>query len=134
RLDDLAATGVRFHDAFCDTTWTTPSMASTLTGRYAIHHGLETPYRQLSERETTLAEVLAAQGYQTAAILGSFEVDHIFNLSQGFQRYDDRYNASILELPVQRPHLRSVFHGDVDADRSVRVQKLEADSYRTDDS
>src|SRR5262245_34338743 len=47
-FDRLAREGVLFENAFCDVTWTTPSMASVMTGRYATAHGLKTSYQRLA--------------------------------------------------------------------------------------
>src|SRR5262249_29969448 len=86
-FDRLAQEGVLFENAFCDVTWTTPSMASVMTGRYATVHGLRTSYQRLSADATTLAEVLHANGKQTAAILGSFPVAAGFALDHSLQLY-----------------------------------------------
>lgn len=133
-LDRLAAEGVLFRNAFCDVPWTTASMASAMTARYAIRHGVRTPYQRLSDGATTLAEVLASHGYQTAAVVGSFPLDHVFNLSQGFQWYDDRYNEAIVRLRVKRERMPSVFYGDVNRDRVFQTRKMQSDSFRTDET
>jgi len=131
-LDWLAGGGVRFRNAFCDVPWTTPSLASVLTGRYPPRHGVHTAYERLPERETTLAEVLRAQGYRTAAIVGSFRADPAFGLAQGFEHYDARFDASIIESPVRLPKMRMRFFGSVRRDLGVQLAKSRADSYRTD--
>jgi arylsulfatase A-like enzyme len=47
------------------------------------------PGCRLSEEIRTLAEVLAAKGYRTAAVIASFVLDRRFGLMQGFDFYDD---------------------------------------------
>ena len=131
-IDQIAVAGVLFRRAFCDVPWSTASMASTFTGRYSIHHGLVTPYQRLDDSETTLAEILAAHGYQTAAVAGFFRLDHIFNLSQGFQSYDDRYDDVMIRLPITPARTPSVFHSDIDANRVFQGRKMESYSFRTD--
>lgn len=67
-LDRLAASGMRFDRAYCNSPVCTASRQSFLTGRYPRTIGvtlLETP---LPESEVTLAEMLATAGYATAAI------------------------------------------------------------------
>ena len=67
-LDRLAASGMRFDRAFCNSPVCTPSRLSFMTGRYPRTIGvtqLETP---LSHRERTLADLLKDAGYATAAI------------------------------------------------------------------
>jgi len=95
-IDALAARGVVFDQAFCDVTWTTPSMASVFTGRYAVHHGLQSSSQRLPET-STLAKRLRAGGYTTAAVIGSFPVDSTFGLNQGFDLYDEEFNTSVLK-------------------------------------
>ncbi|GIW39738.1 MAG: hypothetical protein KatS3mg076_0315 [Candidatus Binatia bacterium] len=131
-FDWLARHGVVFLDAVCDVPWTTASVASTMTGRYASGHGLRTPYDRLAESETTLAELLRAAGYRTAAFVGSFFVDSVFGLAQGFEVYDDRYDIPVVVREVERPPMESRFFGSPRRDRAFQVRKLEAKSARTD--
>jgi len=89
-IDRLASGGALFERAFCDVTWTTPSMASVMTGTYATIHGFKsTNIHSLHDRNITLAEVLHERGYTTAAVIGSFHVSSIYGLDQGFDIYDD---------------------------------------------
>jgi hypothetical protein len=90
-IDHLADQGVLFEHAFADVTWTTPSMASVMTGLYAPHHGLQTSYQRLSPRVKTLAEYLRGNGFETGAIIGSFPLDAIFGLNQRFLSDPDTF-------------------------------------------
>lgn len=67
-LDRLAAGGMRFDRAFCNSPVCTASRQSFLTGRYPRTIGVTQLSTALPESETTLAEVLAGAGYSTAAI------------------------------------------------------------------
>jgi arylsulfatase A-like enzyme len=96
-IQRLAEEGILFEKAFCDTTWTTPSIASLLTGKYPFDHGLQTYLNRLSTDESTLAELLAEQGYRTGAIVASFPVDRRFGLAQGFESYDDEADKGYLD-------------------------------------
>lgn len=89
-LDRLAREGVIFSRAEATAPSTVPSHASILTGLYPAHHGARVNgmYR-LDGRHTTLAEALAAQGYDTGAVVSAFVLDSRFGLDQGFQSYDD---------------------------------------------
>jgi arylsulfatase A-like enzyme len=99
-IDRLAAEGALFWYALADAPWTTPSMASVLTGRYATAHGLKsTSVHRLADESVTLAEILAQHGYDTAAVVGSFPVDSVFRLDQGFRHYDDEYTRPIMSVP-----------------------------------
>jgi len=81
-LDRLAASGMRFDRAFCNSPMCTPSRQSFLTGRYPRTIGVSLLSTPLPESETTLAELLAEQGYETAAI-GKMHFNS--NLRHGFE-------------------------------------------------
>lgn len=90
-LDGLAASGVRFENAYCQVPLTTPSHCSILTGTYPLFHQVHNNGAYALPAElTTLAETLKARGLQTAAFVASFTVDSRFGLDQGFDVYDDR--------------------------------------------
>ncbi len=74
-LDYLAATGVQMDNAFTPTPVCSPARACLLTGRLASQHGIhdylastipEIHRRPWLRDETTLAQLLAGAGYQTA--------------------------------------------------------------------
>src|SRR5215472_17742451 len=66
-LDRLAAEGMRFDRAYCNSPVCTASRQSFLTGRYPRTIGVTQLKSALPDSETTLAELLARAGYQTAA-------------------------------------------------------------------
>lgn len=134
-IDRLAAEGALFEHAYCDVPWTTPSMASVMTGTYAIHHGFRSTYQQLAESNFTLAEALKAKGYQTAAVIGSFPLDSSFRLNQGFDSYDEKFDTpSVLGEPTPgSAQVPAEFHANVDAQRLHQFAKARADAYRSDD-
>lgn len=112
-LDALAQKSLLFEQAFCQAPLTLPSHTSLLTGRYPFHHGVRDNAGALSERETTLAEILKQNGYHTYAAIGGFPLDHRFGLSQGFDIYND-------ELPHERHHPLD-FGSERGADAVVRA-------------
>lgn len=73
-LDELAASGVRFTQFYSGCAVCSPSRATLLTGRHHIRTGVYSwindagQRSHLLERETTLAELLKAQGYATAHV------------------------------------------------------------------
>ena len=67
-IDALAARGVRFDRAFCNSPVCTASRQSFLTGRYPRTIGVTQLATALPESEITLAELLRDAGYDTAAI------------------------------------------------------------------
>ena len=101
--DRLAAEGALFENAFADSPWTTPSMASVLTGTYPTQHGFKsTNAHRLAPENVTLAERLSEAGYTTAAIIGSFPLDAIYQLDQGFTHYDDALHHADLDPSRRR--------------------------------
>jgi choline-sulfatase len=67
-IDRLASGGIRFDRAFCNSPVCTASRQSFLTGRYPRTIGVTQLSTALPENENTLAEMLGAAGYRTAAI------------------------------------------------------------------
>jgi arylsulfatase A-like enzyme/Flp pilus assembly protein TadD len=89
-LDSLAARGTRF--ARCDTAApiTLPSHATILTGLFPPRHGVrDNGTFVLSPKVETLAERLAAHGYDTAAVVSAVVLARRQGLDQGFRLYDD---------------------------------------------
>ncbi len=73
-LDRLASQGVLFRNTFANTPVCCPARANLLTGKYAHKNGMVANDLRLRESETTLAEILAAQGYKTGFI-GKWHLD-----------------------------------------------------------
>ena len=89
-LDGLASRGVVFEQCRSAAPITMPSHSTILTGLYPPAHGVrDNGLFALPESRVTLAEILRARGYATAAATGSFVLDHRFGLSQGFELYED---------------------------------------------
>src|SRR5437667_1335103 len=55
-LDSLAERGVVFHQAYAQSSWTNPSVASLFTSRYQSQHGVVSATSMLGASEITLAE------------------------------------------------------------------------------
>jgi choline-sulfatase len=107
-LDSLARRGVLFEQAATNSPLTLPAHCSILTGMYPTYHGVRiNGNTALNEKQTTIAEVLSAQGYQCGAFIGAFVLDGRWGLNQGFQHYDDQFDLKKykhLDLgAVQRP-------------------------------
>jgi len=97
-IDGLAREGVVFERAFSTVPLTLPAHASILTGTYPIYHGVrDNSGFVLPDEMLSLAEVLKAAGYETAAFIGAFVLDSKFGLSQGFDYYYDEFDLSAFE-------------------------------------
>jgi arylsulfatase A-like enzyme len=95
-LDRLAAQGVLFQNATSQIPSTLPSHASILTGRYPTSHGVhDNGVYFLDARESTLAEMLAELGFDTAGFVSAFVLDRRFGIDQGFAAYGDTMDTPL---------------------------------------
>ena len=98
-LDRLAAEGVRFEQALSPAPITLPAHASIFTGLYPPAHGVRNNGNfYLADTHPTLATVLQARGYQTAAFVSSFILDRRYGLARGFSVYDDAMQGAQTEV------------------------------------
>ncbi len=88
-LDRLAREGALFRQAVAPTTWTLPSHLTMLTALPPHAHQVIRDGRSLDPQALTLAEVLSAAGYETAAFVSGPYLRAEYGFSQGFQHYDD---------------------------------------------
>ncbi len=100
-LDRLATEGVRFDRAYCNSPVCTASRQSFLTGRYPRSIGVTQLQTALPEGEQTLATLLQAAGYDTAAI-GKMHFNSPF--THGFaHRIDLPQHARSLQEHAPKP-------------------------------
>jgi arylsulfatase A-like enzyme len=95
-IDALAAQGVLFENAFSTASYTLPSHASILTGRFPTDHGVKwnLDYRRPKNPVPTLPLVLQSQGYRTAAFSANtifFTREHGFG--RGFLHFEDFFHS-----------------------------------------
>ena len=87
-LDRLAHEGVVFNQATTVAPLTLPAHTSLLTGLLPLRHGVrDNASAPLSIVHVTLAEILEARSYRTAAFVESAVLDPNRGLRQGFQEY-----------------------------------------------
>jgi arylsulfatase A-like enzyme len=86
-LDELAARSTVFGNAYAQSSWTNPSVASLFTSRYQSQHRIISFGSVLSADEQTLAEVLKAHGYTTGAFSANFLLQPKLGFDQGFDTY-----------------------------------------------
>jgi arylsulfatase A-like enzyme len=103
-LDLRATRGALFERAFAPSSWTLPSFASLYTGVWPAAHGVgrepgkEKAYTALSGELRVLAEILAEQGFETAAIVNNPFLHPGFGLARGFEVYRYVY-GNLLHQP-----------------------------------
>jgi arylsulfatase A-like enzyme len=129
-VDDVAARlareGTRFADAVTVIPKTTQSVAAMQTGRYPIHNGVRVLHDDLPRRNRTLAEILRARGYRTAAFVHNGWIMRGRGFEQGFSQFwswweierpygASRYTGVITALDAVTAHQLQPFDGNVDA-------------------
>lgn len=88
-IDAISRQGALFRNAFAQSNFTLSSHASLFTSKYVRSHNVDRIERRLSESETTIAEVMRANGYKTAAFIhNAQQFDPKFGLNQGFESYN----------------------------------------------
>jgi arylsulfatase A-like enzyme/Flp pilus assembly protein TadD len=93
-FDRFSAGSVRFENAITAAPITLPAHTSIMTGTYPVFHGVhDNDGYVLDDGITTLAEILASEGFVTGAVLAAFPLDSQFNLDQGFASYDDDFQS-----------------------------------------
>jgi arylsulfatase A-like enzyme len=91
-LASVAADGAMFEHAIAAAPWTKASASALLTGRHAAQVGMVEPSdrpsrRRLADQVTTLAELMKQAGYQTFGATANPNLNEVFGLAQGFDRY-----------------------------------------------
>ncbi len=94
RLGELAADGIVFDQAIAVHSNTSPSHASMLTGLYPPSHGSLNNGVPISEGITTMAEILAEEGFATAAFVSGITLKaENCGLDRGFDEYEDDFEG-----------------------------------------
>lgn len=100
-LDALARRGVMFRSTVAAIPRTTQNVVTIMTGRYPVEHGVRDLRDRLDDGETTLAELLRARGFRTAAFVGGGPLGRDQGVYQGFDTAWIRvYEEQARALPV----------------------------------
>lgn len=93
-----------FLNAIGQSSWTKASVASIFTGLWPPAHGAIGWKHKLSDEIVTLAEMLQAEGYRTAAFVTNPHVVKTFGFTQGFDEFtrklkrpSDQVNAMVFD-------------------------------------
>jgi len=92
-LDEIARHSLIFERAFSQSPLTVVSQATILTGTFPQAHRISGVGMQLPDSIPFLPAILRAQGYRTAAFVGSIDLDPKNGLAPGFDRGFSTYNA-----------------------------------------
>ena len=100
-IDKLALSGALFSRAVSSTSWTVPSHATLFTGLLPPEHGATYQHNWLVDRIPTLAELLKAEGYRSAAFSSNPYVDRSNNLHRGFDQFISVWSDTTIKEPVK---------------------------------
>jgi len=93
-LERLAGECLVFPQASAPSPWTLPSHASLFTGLLPSRHGAhETSMRLAADGAPTLAEILAAEGYETVGVCCNDLVGPATGLTRGYRRFVEERDA-----------------------------------------
>jgi choline-sulfatase len=91
-LDELAARGIVFRNAYAASSWTCPSVASLFTSRYPSQHHVTDLDSKLPESEVTLAERLGEGRYFTGFFSANFRLSKELGYGQGFNLFESLFS------------------------------------------
>lgn len=104
-IDRLARRGLLVRDAISPAPLTLPAHSTMLTGVTPAVHGVrDNGLFRLDDAWDTVPELIPAD-VRRAAFVGAYPLERRFHLSQGFERYDDRFPSS--SNPYARPQRRA---------------------------
>ncbi len=101
-LDDFAGSALRYTNAYSTINTTLASHAAMMTGRHPQELGIPRNSFPLSADITTLAELLSARGYRTAAFVSCSALASDMGLAQGFTVYDEEFTISAADQNQRR--------------------------------
>ena len=105
-VDALSKESLLFTNYHTVTPVTLPSHASLFTGKYPINHGVPANGYMVNKKNNMLAEILKAKGFRTVGFIGGFPLSKWFDIHQGFDYYDERFEKYINDKNVTH-HQRS---------------------------
>jgi arylsulfatase A-like enzyme len=116
-IDRFASESFVFENAHAPSPWTAPSLISLMTAlEPEVHQVLGAPNPgRLDDKVTTLAEILKARGFATAAFTEGGYAKGRFGLDQGFDEYD-AHAADAADAPVSEPRESGL---DANVERSI---------------
>lgn len=103
-FDAFAREAILFENAYATSCWTVPTHASLFTGLLPISHQATQTTQRLDGKFHTLAELVAARGYQTIAFSNNPWVSRRTNLVQGFEEVRQMWRRSPRTFGLGDPH------------------------------
>jgi len=114
-IDSFAAGGTLYSNIACQTPLTLPSHTTLFTSNYPFENGIQENAELVPPNTVTLAGVLKARGYKTAAFVSSVFLEKEMGLDQGFDTYDSPFNFAAFS-----PISGEMFFGGTQSSFAVR--------------
>ncbi len=96
-LENFAKEGAVFREAFSDSSWTKPSVASAFTSTSPSTHGVNGLFSAIPGEAVTLAEYLRGYGYRTLGVSANLEVSRQAGMAAGFDILDGTTLGPVLD-------------------------------------
>lgn len=126
--DRLAAEGVAFEQCFATRGLTHPSLASLLTGKFPITHGLRHNGMALPPAHSTLPALLKRAGYRTAGFASNLDIGHWPFWVRGFDVAEDGVEGRLKEEGYTNSHAFQRVWDDRTVAKAIRwIEGLPAD-------
>jgi choline-sulfatase len=93
-IDAFAQQGTVFSEVDSQIPLTLPAHTSLMTSTYPFENGVEENAEIVPEGKITLASILRAHRYKTAAFVGSNILERRCGLDRGFEEYDSPFDAA----------------------------------------
>jgi len=103
-LEAFARDAIRFDRAYSTSTWTLAAHASLFTGLLPTTHQATQENLRLDRELDTLAELLGAAGYETAAFTNNSWISVVTELAQGFDHLSAMWREHVRVDPSGLPH------------------------------
>ncbi len=110
-IDSFADHGTVFRETSCQIPLTLPSHFSLLTSTYPFSNQVRENAQQVPPNAVTLASILHANGYRTAAFIGAVYLERELGLDRGFDLYDSPFSFEAFSSLAG-----SMFYGDRNRD------------------
>jgi len=97
-LDRFSRNNTQFAECVAQAAWTLPSHVSMFTSLYPNQHGTNTIHDYISRDHTTLAELMGANGYLTAAHVSiNPNISSKYGFEKGFDLFEEQYNKHAVQ-------------------------------------
>jgi arylsulfatase A-like enzyme len=126
-VDRLARESVMYTKAIAAAPWTLPSHASMFTGLVPSRHMAHNEHLVLEEDQQTLAEVLAASGFETAGFCNNPWLTGKTGMTQGFEQFHEVWRDVVSQGTINiNLFVNPAVHGMEDAGAATSLGQITA--------